>query len=64
MLDANLIMVSLIISLAIFGSIKCICDATKVVSQNRKEEAEYKLLEKKILKDLYEQGYKEEDDEN
>lgn len=61
MLDANLIIVSIIISFSIYASIKCICNSMKVVSENRKEEARYKQLEKEILKDLYEQGYKEEE---
>ena len=61
MLDANLIIVSIIFSCLIFVSIKYTCDSMKVISENRKEEARYKQLEKKILKDLYEQGYREEE---
>ena len=61
MLDANLIIVSIIFSSLIFVSTKYICEYRKVISENRKEEARYKYLEKKILKELYEQGYREEE---
>ena len=45
MLDANLIILSLIIGVTIFKTIKCICDSMKEISENRKEEAKYKYLE-------------------
>lgn len=45
MLDANLIILSLIIGVTIFKTIKYVCDSMKEISENRKEEARYKYLE-------------------
>lgn len=52
MLDANLIIVSAIICWTIASSVKVICDSRKIISKNRKEEARYKYLEKKIEEEL------------
>jgi len=52
MLDANLIIVSAMICWLIASSVKVICDSIKIISENRKEEARYKYLEKKLEVEL------------